>query len=413
MNGNLIQSAEFYQEAIQLFKELNNRQGLASSLALQPLLYGSYHSSDRSPAFNDLGEAEETGRTSRRLAFEINWRAGEAFALFGLSFCLGYHGQIAKALPYATESLKIAEEIEHNQWLVTANCSLGMLHFDLLNFETAQLHLEQALAQAKLLNSTYWIHTAGGFLASLYIHSGQLIKGEEILTHILTPDTRAQSLGQRTAWQAQAELALAKGLPGKALEITGLLGFNPAIQPGNQAVLPTLLQAKILIALNRNQEAETILLETRKALETCQVRPLLWRVNLTLAELYLKLKRLPAAAEVVQATRQIITEITGSINDPALQNQFQRLALAQIPVIPAFSQRQVMKKAWAGLTEREREVALLVAQGKSNRQIAEALVLNKRTVESYLDHIFFKLNLSSRIQLAAWVFERSGLSQNK
>jgi DNA-binding NarL/FixJ family response regulator len=55
---------------------------------------------------------------------------------------------------------------------------------------------------------------------------------------------------------------------------------------------------------------------------------------------------------------------------------------------------------------------LLVAQGKTNREIAEALILNKRTVESYLDHIFLKLNFSSRVQLAAWVFERGGLVQN-
>ena len=58
-----------------------------------------------------------------------------------------------------------------------------------------------------------------------------------------------------------------------------------------------------------------------------------------------------------------------------------------------------------GLSSREREVAQLVARGLSNREIAEALVLTERTVESHLTHIFGKLELRSRSQLTAWVLE--------
>jgi DNA-binding NarL/FixJ family response regulator len=58
-----------------------------------------------------------------------------------------------------------------------------------------------------------------------------------------------------------------------------------------------------------------------------------------------------------------------------------------------------------GLSSREREVARLVARGLSNREIAGALVLTDRTVESHLTHIFGKLELRSRSQLTAWVLE--------
>ncbi len=55
------------------------------------------------------------------------------------------------------------------------------------------------------------------------------------------------------------------------------------------------------------------------------------------------------------------------------------------------------------LTARERQIAGHVAQGKSNREIAEELVLSERTVEGHIANIFNKLNVSSRTQVAAWI----------
>jgi predicted ATPase/DNA-binding CsgD family transcriptional regulator len=63
---------------------------------------------------------------------------------------------------------------------------------------------------------------------------------------------------------------------------------------------------------------------------------------------------------------------------------------------------------WAPLTKRERDIAGLVADGLSNREIAERLVIAKRTVETHVEHILAKLSFSSRAQIAAWVAERRG-----
>jgi len=61
--------------------------------------------------------------------------------------------------------------------------------------------------------------------------------------------------------------------------------------------------------------------------------------------------------------------------------------------------------ATAGLTRREREVAELVGQGMSNKEIAAALVVSKRTAESHVEHILMKLGFTSRAQISAWLAE--------
>lgn len=61
---------------------------------------------------------------------------------------------------------------------------------------------------------------------------------------------------------------------------------------------------------------------------------------------------------------------------------------------------------WASLTEREREVAALVAEGMSNKGIAERLVITPATVKNHMSHIFTKLNISRRSELAEEVWRR-------
>jgi len=54
------------------------------------------------------------------------------------------------------------------------------------------------------------------------------------------------------------------------------------------------------------------------------------------------------------------------------------------------------------LTRREREVAGLVARGLTNRQAAEQLLVATRTIETHLEHIFAKLGVQTRAEVAAW-----------
>ncbi len=61
----------------------------------------------------------------------------------------------------------------------------------------------------------------------------------------------------------------------------------------------------------------------------------------------------------------------------------------------------------AGLTRREHEVAALVAEGLTNRQIAERLFISERTADGHLEHIREKLGVRSRSQITAWFIGQS------
>ncbi|HEY8582924.1 MAG TPA: LuxR C-terminal-related transcriptional regulator, partial [Capillimicrobium sp.] len=64
--------------------------------------------------------------------------------------------------------------------------------------------------------------------------------------------------------------------------------------------------------------------------------------------------------------------------------------------------------ALAGLSARELEVAELIAEGRTNREIADALIVTPKTVETHVRNIFGKLGAGSRVDVAAIVTRARG-----
>ncbi|MEA3372455.1 MAG: response regulator transcription factor, partial [Campylobacterota bacterium] len=71
-------------------------------------------------------------------------------------------------------------------------------------------------------------------------------------------------------------------------------------------------------------------------------------------------------------------------------------------MIKSISMIQPMENKLASLSEREHELAKMIALGMSNSEIAEEMDITERTVKSHLSHIYEKLNIHNRLSLAIY-----------
>lgn len=71
------------------------------------------------------------------------------------------------------------------------------------------------------------------------------------------------------------------------------------------------------------------------------------------------------------------------------------------------------KENEAKLTDTEKKILLLIAEGKTNQEIADAIFLAEKTIRNYVSRIFDKLNLANRAAAAAYVAQRKSAFSEK
>jgi DNA-binding NarL/FixJ family response regulator len=159
------------------------------------------------------------------------------------------------------------------------------------------------------------------------------------------------------AIRARAEVVLARGEPGDAAEL----------------------------ALGAAADAESAGLR----LEELEARLLAGRALLAAGE------RDPALAELQRVATAAAATGAGALQGAATREL--RRAGSKVSA----GARRAAGGGPDSLTPREREVADLVAQGRSNKEVAGALYLSEKTVEHHLSRIYAKLGVRSRTELAA------------
>ncbi len=399
--GDMTQAVTYYEEAIAILRELDDRQALASSLAnLAEVLLSVEH-----------------GQEAVQLAREIGWRSGEAYALGTLVTPLRFRGRYGQAMTALTRGLEISEEIEHRQWMAGAHIKLGSIYLDLLAPVEAQGQFEQGLALANEIDSTHFVLIATGRLASACILQGKLEQAEALLDEAVQPNVLEQSAPVRYyVGTAQVELAFAQHKPELALQLIDdemklFGGTEPSIAfVAGHYVQQLYLRGKALTALGQYDEAEAELQAAQRIARVQDALPLLWHMHQSLGNLYRATSRPKQAEEEFSAARALVKQLADNIPDKALRHHFLHQARAMIPPLRPLTPRQAARQEFGGLTRRERQVAAVVAQGKSNQEIADELVISVKTVEAHLSRILSKLGFSSRAQIAAWVVGK-GLAQ--
>jgi DNA-binding CsgD family transcriptional regulator len=118
----------------------------------------------------------------------------------------------------------------------------------------------------------------------------------------------------------------------------------------------------------------------------------------------------PAVAQATHQLARVLARRTrpGDRDEAAALATVAATLADRLGMRPLHRQAQKLVESLTGqqpgrLTRREREIAALVAQGLSNRQIAAASHITERTAESHVQHILDKLGFTNRTQIAAWV----------
>jgi DNA-binding CsgD family transcriptional regulator len=281
-------------------------------------------------------------------------------------------------------------------------------------------------------SATFHRATAAGELALLRIGQGRLEEAGALLAGC---EDRLESVEAVAALHlAREELAAAatvirravRGLGRDRLRVAPLLATLIQVHLARGEAEQASLTAKSLESLagecsSAEVQAEMHLAQGRIALHTGDAEAATEHLEIALAVL--------ARIERPHLAARIRLELASALerSDPesavaearAAAGAFERLAaepdLAQAralverlsspahPRLPRPRDRPVA----TGLSKRELEIAGLVAQGLTNRQIADRLFLSVRTVESHVDSALGKLEFRTRTQLATWVVSRS------
>jgi len=372
LQGNAREAASGYENAVRSGQEIGNMQIIALSLG---------HLGQVQMMLGDLCGAEATFHR----AVEIHTQqGGQPSAFFGLS-----------------------------------HVGLGNLAYERNDLETARQELERGIVMGHLWNS--WEALIPGYLglAQLHFAQGDIDGALQALDElgVLGKNNPIMVSPIVDAWKASSDLR--RGMAAKAEGWARQAGYLPRdeVVPVSPDLLPIL--ARLLLARGNAEQAQSLLEEQiNSARSTGQ-----WGVWLKLSTLLvvildarkqhrsaleklLELLRrakdqryIRALVDEGEPMRRMIADCRLQTREPATLEYIDLLlaAFATPPSTPTPSLSHNTGLA-APLSPREVEVLRLVAEGFSNKEIAQKLCISLRTVKYHTTSIFTKLNVNSRTQ---------------
>lgn len=396
-------AAAEYRRAVPVLREVDDRQTLTTALSMLALTLGSVVYGFTATGTRNGTSSRDLVEESIALARQIGAPSDEAFALCSAALVLG-ESAAGEALAYAVRALHLAEEIGHVQWTVYANFALACLYEALLDFERAGDYLADAVRITRGIGSSFWLRTVLSAHARIESLGGDLEAAKRAVAEIIVA---GETRGRRHPWFAAAEIALAEGNAEEALAIVDRLVEESSDPGGALSWMPELarVRGEALGALGRFDEALDAFGEAREGATDRGHLPFLWKACLSRAALYRRMGQRDEAEADLIAAHEAVTAYADGIGDADLRARFLERAAARMPSPRGVGRGQAEKASAGGLTAREREVAILIAAGHSNREIGDALFMSVRTAGTHVGNILAKLGLKSRAQVAAWVQE--------
>ncbi len=342
----------------------------------------------------------------RRLAQILKLMGGSAAArakaLDSAGFLARYQGDYAAAAAIINEGLTIWRTQADNQGIADALSNLGYVTLHQGDYAAARAMYQESLDLNRWLGNEQGCADCLSHLGSAAFYQGdsdtaRALHEESLATWRMLGDVEGAAYALYNLGDvlfAQADYAAAARRFKESLTTSGELGWPWGVVCAVEGVAG-------LTTYYGRHEAAIQLAGFAARLRTTIAIPLSFARQTVLA------RRLAPARQALSESTHAAAWAAGEALtlEQALDRAFAELALGADTAMRADLHAPIRRLPadYGGLTAREREVAALIAQGRSNRAIAAALVVGVKTVEAHASRILMKLGFSSRAQVAAWV----------
>ncbi len=338
----------------------------------------------------NLGAARELAGEGMRLFQEVGDTWGVALALCHLGKATVEMGDPVAARSLLQESAALFRVTGDKQRLALPLNALGLAALRQGDYVSARARFEEALSVARETGDEPFIADALANLGTVALRVGDYPQSAALYQQSLA--LNGALANREGIAEDLAGLAAVASLLGQPERAARLCGAVEALREARNISLPPLRRTEY------DRTVGGILAHLDDA---------------AFAEAWAQGRAMPLEQAIEEALETKDEPLTGTKFQQTNEEGASSLVPPGTPSAqpsPASSPRRAMKQHFGGLTSREREVARLVAQGKSNRAIADELVVGVSTVEAHISHVFNKLGFSSRAQIAAWAVDK-GLAQ--
>jgi DNA-binding CsgD family transcriptional regulator/tetratricopeptide (TPR) repeat protein len=350
----------------------------------------------------DLTAAEDFARRSLELYLRLEYPEGVSAAMASLGAIAQQRGDLDQARAWFERSVAVARSMAGKRDDPTTNLMLGHALGTLA--QVAHEQGDDQTAIADLMQSIHVIEANGDRVASwpawLYLARVRRDRGEfgvasehaETALRLLEGDADRRGLGLVLA--ELGSIATAQGQFDQAYaQLLTSLKIN--LELGERGGIAFVLDRLTTVASGWGQHLRAL------------------RLAGAAARLREQAGSPPAPLDQQEIDRNLETskQALGRFAQAAVE-EGRTLGLAEVLTeVNAISvaTNEVSTSGRPRLTSRERQVALLVASGRTNRQIAGQLVVAEGTVATHVQHILAKLELRSRAQIAAWAVHEAVL----
>jgi predicted ATPase/DNA-binding CsgD family transcriptional regulator len=349
--GDYARAMDLLEESLALFQEIEDAWGVATAL----LNLGT-----AARIRGDHARAAACHEESLRLFRQQQDISGTAASLYSLGLVARDRGDLRQAASLADEALEVARVLGDPSRVAFALYLQGLVARDRADYERASAVFEESLALFRQIGDAWGIAYSLSSLGTLARLQGSPARAAAFFYESLDLRSRyGDRLGIAECLEGLAATAVEEE---RAEHAARLFGAASA------------LREALGTPLRRPDQAD-------------------YDRGLAVARAALRKRKF----EVVWSEGRTVSI------ERLLQNLLATRGQAELGRPPAAPPASGLTRTAGPLTPREVEVARLVAQGRTNREIASALYVTEGTVATHIQHILTKLGYHSRAQIAAWV----------